>query len=939
MRLIVTIISLLLTNLIKSQDLVPPTAVCESSITVSLTYGNNYIRAEDIDRGSYDNIGIAKLEIRRMDDPCNIPSNLDFGPRIQLCCDDIATRFMVVLQVTDLSGNYSQCMSEVVVQDKSAPTITCLPDITVSCKYKGYSPSTFGVFTSDPSKRKKIILDGKFWGLDGLFSGGCGQLPIQESYTHVKGNCKSSYDMLIRRFSFPQFPGQECVQTITFVPETVFEIRDQTCFNEDPTDGVIWPCDYETSDCMPSGGLNPDVTGKPELIRGDQCGMVATSYHDQRFKIPGSACAKILREWIVFDWCNNNQWRYTQTILVIESNPPVIRECRDTTLLSNDPDCQFALFTDKIDVTDDCTPYDSLRFRYKLDIHADGDIDTIVYTDSISAVLPFGEHILYWDIDDGCSNVASCARNIRVQDGKSPTPVCRTGLITVVMPVFGMVTVPARSLDVGSFDNCTSEEDLQFSYSENISDSLLIINCDSLANNGSDTFDVRIYVTDQSGLSDYCTTRVIVQDNDQVCASTVTAQVKGQIIGPAGDPVEGGSISLVASAYDQLLQSIPAENGKFAFEYRMPEKLLQSGLALEASKIGNASEGLSVADIVIIQRHLLGLETITLPEVLLAADVDGSGGITAKDLLAIRRMILGLDNEFPNGTPAWQLINDEEIKLFGKINSRHTVNAPVEVPREYNWYAIKTGDVNRSWSLSQGSTLNARTEEDFIFYIEKDLSTQQSLVAFSVKAEEMSWLSGFQGTFEFDPQSLEFVSVVPGILKVNNDNLNLHKLEEGFLPFVWAGKQGVSIEAGQVLFTLFFKTKQRENPEDPFELDFGSGTVEAQGVNGDGNVIRVILSPKDNGGATTIEDTKAYPLYPNPSNATVTLPIDLSSDEDVSIIVYNLQGQILWQRSFRLLAGRRNLELILDELANNGVYLLRVQAGNYRQTERLVLVK
>lgn len=936
-RIALVAVLLQFTYLMNAQDRTPPTAVCESVITVSLSYGRNYITASEIDRASYDNVGITRFRIRRMDDPCNIPSNLTFGERIELCCDDISTTFMVVLQVEDAAGNIGQCMTEVRVQDKTTPRIECLPDITVSCKFRSASPSTFGSFTQDPTKRNKIIVGGRFWGLDGLYSGGCGLLPLQESSQFIKGNCHQTNDQLIRRFFFPQFPGQECIQTITFVPESNFEIRDQTCFNEDPTDGVIWPCDYETRDCDPQGGLSPDVTGRPVLVKGDQCGLIATNYHDQRFDIAGTACTKIIREWTVFDWCAGNQWRYTQVILVYESNPPVIENCRDTVLLSNDHDCRTAVFSERINVSDDCTPYDSLQFRYKLDVGNDGTLDTMAFEDSLSVTLPFGEHTLYWDIDDGCSNVSSCARIIRVVDGKKPTPVCRDGLVTVIMPVTGQLTIHANSLNLDSYDNCTPEENLQYSFTENIADSLFFVNCDSLTSSQSDTFNVSIYVTDESGLKEHCKTRILIQDPNQVCSSTLTAQIRGQMITPDGNILNGVMISVKDSSQTVTLDQFETQFNTFEKHLIIPSKIWDEGLQIVASKHDEQEKGISVADLVILQRHLLGQERINDPEKWLAGDVNGSGEITARDLVILRRMILGLIHEFPDNTPPWYFINNKSWIEDKVIESSISLNNVQPDSIQVDLKVIKTGDMNNSWGRSIAE-IESRTTNDFIFYIEKNISPDQSLIAFSLKAEDFSQLQGFQGTFEFDPGLLEFVSIVSGALNVNQGNLNLNILSEGFIPFVWDTKQGINISPDEVLFTLFFRSNRKENPLNPFSLDFGSSTISAQGVNSDGEIIKLIYKVKktpDN----VVTKTQVLPAFPNPGKDFFTIPLQLSNDDNVQLAVFNAQGQRIYQNSYQLVKGNRSIQLAKEQLGTAGVYLIEIQIGDsIRSAQRIMLL-
>src|SRR5690606_42107306 len=50
----------------------------------------------------------------------------------------------------------------------------------------------------------------------------------------------------------------------------------------------------------------------------------------------------------------------------------------------------------------------------------------------------------------------------------------------------------------------------------------------------------------------------------------------------------------------------------------------------------NHMDGVSTADLVRIQKHILGLTPITNPYALIAADINKSNSISAKDLVALR---------------------------------------------------------------------------------------------------------------------------------------------------------------------------------------------------------------------------------------------------------------------------------------------------------------
>ena len=88
-----------------AEDITAPDAQCKD-ITIYLDdSGEATITPEDIDNGSTDDIGIALREV----------SPSDFG------CSDLGSN-VVILNVTDTSGNSAHCTATVTVFDNVLPT-------------------------------------------------------------------------------------------------------------------------------------------------------------------------------------------------------------------------------------------------------------------------------------------------------------------------------------------------------------------------------------------------------------------------------------------------------------------------------------------------------------------------------------------------------------------------------------------------------------------------------------------------------------------------------------------------------------------------------------------------------------------------------------------------------------------------------------------------
>jgi hypothetical protein len=153
-----------------------------------------------------------------------------------------------------------------------------------------------------------------FWGIDGWADDNC-EVNLQVrvrvvadcSGGDLPGNAPDGAVKLIeRRFSASDgndgvAPGT-CTQRIWVVDYEPFYITDNTCNNNNPNDGVIWPCDVLLTDCPEDLG----DTGEPTIF-DDACSLIGVTYEDTRFDFVDGACFKILRKWSVIDCASMDQ--------------------------------------------------------------------------------------------------------------------------------------------------------------------------------------------------------------------------------------------------------------------------------------------------------------------------------------------------------------------------------------------------------------------------------------------------------------------------------------------------------------------------------------------------------------------------------------------------------------------------------------------------------
>jgi hypothetical protein len=105
--------------------------------------------------------------------------------------------------------------------------------------------------------------------------------------------------------------------------------------------------------------------------------------------------------------------------------------------------------------------------------------------------------------------------------------------------------------------------------------------------------------------------------------------------------------------------------------------------------------------------------------------------------------------------------------------------------------------------------------------------------------------------------------------------------------------------------------------------------------------VPVIITVLDQDGnrPAQIEKFELHSAFPNPFNSETSLRFDLPATVPVQMDLYNLKGQLVRTLlAGQLDAGSHSVSLALPDHPS-GVYLVRLQAGNFSATQKIVLIK
>jgi hypothetical protein len=876
-------------------DDVPPVPVCDEFTVATLTNnGFAHIFAETFDDGSHDNCSDVTFEVRRMTPGCGT-STTAWTEFAEFCCDDIGKEIMVSLRVTDESGNSNTCMVIVNVQDKLDPVIECPPNITIDCGTDYLDLDITGMATATDN---------------------CGNVDITMNDSGSLNDCGTG--TIFRRFTATDAGGRSvnCTQRIT--------VQDFTPF----TGGSInWPTNKTLDGCA-DADTDPSNTGVPTYPE-DLCSLVADTYEDQVFTFVDGVCLKILRTWTVIDWCTFDQnnpnnggiYQYTQVIKVNNSVKPVFNTCTDITIDAFGQDCNgYAEII--VGATDDCTPEEELQYEFTLDEFNDGTINAVGSSNDASRTLDVGTHKITFTVEDQCGNQQICMFLIRVLDKKNPTPYCLSEITTVIMPSSGMIDIWASDFDLGSYDNCPG--DVLISFSSNVNHTQEFFNCDQLGMN-----DVEIWVTDASGNQDFCTTTINIQDNG----------------GCTGSKISG----LVASTDDEMINEVKVTKTNmsnyssefymtpFGGGYNFVNPEIETNYEIKAEKNTDHSNGVSTLDLVLVQRHILGLQEFDSPYKVIAGDVNGNEQLTSSDLLEMRKLILGIKTEFSNNQ-SWRFVDANQT--FNDVTDPFPFNEEIMVLNYnnenvsgQNFIGVKIGDVNNSASVdnfAEGNSSSTRSNNILSLNVDNVSYEAGDLVSIPVTAENFIDMVGFQFTMEI--AGMELVNVNAGAINITNDNVAIFNKEEA-MTISWNTATEISAEEDEVLFTVVMRANTNNELSDA--IDITSTITNAEAYTSSLEVDGVEINVR--GEFTTVEvQFELFQNTPNPFDGFTTIPFSLPETGNVTLNVFDITGKVIYNTRGEYTKGMNEITLDNTNMNVKGIMYYQLEYNGTVATKKMI---
>lgn len=954
------------------EDNTPPVAICDQHTIVSLTLGGPHgltkVPAEVFDDGSYDACGPVTFRAWRMDScidfdwttegagvdeiPNGVTNSRDWGevPRTKVpfaCCDAGAGPIMVVLEVTDASGNTNTCMVEVQVQDKIRPDITCPSSVTISCDYplNVDNLSAFGNVVFDQHDIQQwcvydptnpYAVNGFICGTDGLATDNC-DVEVRVTNEVNINNCGIGY---IRRTwtALDESGSDACIQYI-YVQN----------FHPIDSSSIIWPEDFHGLEC--ALGTDPDDLSPPydrPIVNEDHCDLIGITYDDVVFPIVQGACFKILRTWKIIDWClyetyggivdNVNYWEHVQVLKVVNQYGPQFTTDQPTIDRCNDFDCG-GLFLELIQrAEDDCTPGEQLQWSYAVDLNNDQTINMGPFTGlgdviDASGIYPLGHHRIIYSFEDRCGNRTVAEQLINLNSCKAPVPVCIHGLSTDLMAVdtdgdgnedTGMITLWASDFDASSYHPCLSP--FVLSLSPDVNQTSITFDCDDVGA----PVPVFLYATDNLGNQAYCETYVIVQDNNDVCpeGGGLLGTITGNISTETSDNVLNVAVEINGSS---LLPINTNGSGMFTF----PAMQTGGNYTVVPNKDNDWKNGVSTLDLVDMQKHLLGIKVLSSPYKMIAADANNSKNITAIDLIELRKLILGIYTELPYNS-SWRFV-DKNYSFPDPYNpwsqvwpETHVLNPLAQGINNADFRGIKVGDVNNTVKANAQSVSPRGSGEVLDLVVDDRTIASGATIEIPVYADKAGSIEGLQFSVDL-AAGLEFVDVKAGTLDVTLDNFGW--INNSIITSSWNKAEGVEVKLDQPLFTLMLRADHSVRLSEAMTMVSNPTNPEAYTTASDILDLGLTFRGTENAYAFELLQNE-----PNPFNGATQIGYVIPESGPVVLTLFDLTGREVFKQTLNGSKGLNKVDVTKDQIGAQGVVYYQIQFQGYTATKKMLIL-
>lgn len=359
---------------------------------------------------------------------------------------------------------------------------------------------------------------------------------------------------------------------------------------------------------------------------------------------------------------------------------------------------------------------------------------------------------------------------------------------------------------------------------------------------------------------------------------------------PFGESLEDVRMHITGAGLDTTIT--------YDVDYDLSNMAALSGInyTLTPAKIDNPLSGVTTFDLVLISKHILGIEPFLCDWQKVAADVNCSNSITTLDIVTARKMILGIETSLPCGS--YQFIPKSATAQNGACS---------------DFTGVKIADVNAGVcdglvdEPDDRGVVHLQVEDRFV---EAGETIQVSCLTTSALD-----LEGFQLALDLKPGKVSVDQVSAPLLdEFDADCYTIAQQQTGVIPMIWVNGYGKSLSGGAEFLNIQLTTLQAGYLSDMIGLQT-SGKLAPQIFQNNG-AHPVQLS--------WINGVDHMALQPNPASHQARISVFLTEARECRLQLIDLYGKTVQAFQFNGVEGRNEWPVALSALSN-GLYTLQME--------------
>jgi hypothetical protein len=458
-----------------------------------------------------------------------------------------------------------------------------------------------------------------------------------------------------------------------------------------------------------------------------------------------------------------------------------------------------------------------------------------------------------------------------------------------------------------AYDNSTPNSQLKFGIrrggtgtgfpyadsTQTIGQQYILVGCDDIPEGQTQQIiPIEVWVKDIAGNTAKCETTLLLNNPNDYCnhvpSGTPLAIIRTEALGGVG-----------YCNFTFTGPSFPPPNITYITggTYLIDPPLPSGTITVQPYYNQDPTNGITSYDLLLISRHILGIETLNTTYKLISADFNRSGTITSFDIIEIRKLILGIYVELPDNI-SWRFVRTAQVftnpqnPFLDSLQESYTQISPDLPVEEKTFVAIKMGDVDNSAQPDGFTQSDDRTNQSAILEArvaghQSDLDVEmgsERTVDFRFDQVPLAW----QFTLETD--GLEVVEILPKSEGLTTDHFGVF---EDALTAVGMETAGA--------FSVRFRARQPGRLDDMLRIT--NRITQAVGYTESGESMDLQLR-FDSDKPLDINPLDVRQNTPNPWLTETTIYFNVKEQDHVTLEVYDATGRLLHTQAGDFARGR-----------------------------------